>query len=1040
MPTNYKIIAEENIKKYGTDINRYGPVLLAKLYSDRTHFVYELLQNAEDAKATWVNFHLFKDRLEFRHNGRIFNSDDVRGICGLVESTKKEDLTQIGKFGIGFKSVYAYTNTPIIYSGEESFFIENYVLPCSTEESVKIKSNETLFIFPFNHGEVNAEESFNEISKRLRELGSRTLLFLNNIAKIQWEVECEISGTYKREVTNKEEHLKRICVLSEAKNQNQEYKEDWLIFERLIKKDNKTLKLEIAFKIDRNTKNSEKEAKELIVPVSDSCLAVFFPTEKETHLKFLIQGPYRTTPARDNIPKEVPWNKGLINETASLVADSLLKIKKLELLTTDFLEVLPVNKQDFPEDHMFRPLYEAVLDKVKSEEKLLPASDGSYISSKQAFLARGRDLIDLLGTEQLSLLFRKQNCQWLDSKITENSPLWNYFRDELKIEVIKPETIASKLDERFLRSQTDDWMIKFYTFLLEHSDLWNKPSSVLRGKKFIRLEDGTHVTPINENGDPNAYLPSDLPSNFKTIKQKIVNDENAKKFLRELGLTKPDELCDVLENIFPKYSESEISVSKEKNIQDIKKICKLLTDYRSKDPSDSIAKIKTLLRKIGLEDAFDRIGGNKEPEKLINPLIQIILERIPFLSSFNNITKELKYKKPTEIYLSKTYNDNNGSLESFFEGNPDIWFLDACYINVSEIKTIIQIFKISERPKIIKENFQISRRYTRGFSTDYKMEGLQYFLENNIRRTETSLYLWNLLIHAQKDSSYRIEWKGDLEYANDEKFMGKHVGKEPKVSTIYTLLTNNTWLPNKDGKFLKPSEIQLTDLPDDFDNKSDEARNLSKTLGFMEDFEQEYLSKLSEEARRKFELAKRIPLEKLEKMATEESEQKQFPEQPVPNEDHRKAKAHENYKNSPNKEYEKRNRSVRISQEQTDKRTFLREWYQDEEGKVICQICKAPSSFKNRQDKYYFEAVEIIVDEKEYDANALALCPLCAAKYQNGDRTKDEKIKESLRELYSKRKEVQKLAVEIELCGEKKQIQFVVKHLIDLLPIYEKSD
>jgi len=106
---------------------------------------------------------------------------------------------------------------------------------------------------------------------------------------------------------------------------------------------------------------------------------------------------------------------------------------------------------------------------------------------------------------------------------------------------------------------------------------------------------------------------------------------------------------------------------------------------------------------------------------------------------------------------------------------------------------------------------------------------------------------------------------------------------------------------------------------------------------------------------------------------------------------------------------------------------------------VICQICKASSSFKNRQDEYYFEAVEIVVDEKEYDANALALCPMCAAKYLNGERTKDEMIKERLRELYLKRKEIQQLTVEIELCGEKKQIQFVGKHLVDLLPIFEKT-
>lgn len=38
-------------------------------YSDQAHFIYELLQNADDAKATSARFELFKDKLIFAHNG-----------------------------------------------------------------------------------------------------------------------------------------------------------------------------------------------------------------------------------------------------------------------------------------------------------------------------------------------------------------------------------------------------------------------------------------------------------------------------------------------------------------------------------------------------------------------------------------------------------------------------------------------------------------------------------------------------------------------------------------------------------------------------------------------------------------------------------------------------------------------------------------------------------------------------------------------------------------------------------------------------------
>ena len=42
-----------------------------KKYSDSAHFVYELLQNADDTKATWVDFRLEEDGLWFKHNGSV---------------------------------------------------------------------------------------------------------------------------------------------------------------------------------------------------------------------------------------------------------------------------------------------------------------------------------------------------------------------------------------------------------------------------------------------------------------------------------------------------------------------------------------------------------------------------------------------------------------------------------------------------------------------------------------------------------------------------------------------------------------------------------------------------------------------------------------------------------------------------------------------------------------------------------------------------------------------------------------------------------
>src|SRR5712692_4985241 len=151
MPSDYDRIRADNILEYGQGTRHLS--FLGRLYTDRTHFVFELLQNAEDAGASRILFRLFNDRLAVTHDGRPFNELDVRGVCGVGEGTKAEDLTQIGKFGIGFKSVYAYTSTPEVHSGSASFSIRDYVLP----QDIPRKGtgvDTTLFVIPFNHHRV----------------------------------------------------------------------------------------------------------------------------------------------------------------------------------------------------------------------------------------------------------------------------------------------------------------------------------------------------------------------------------------------------------------------------------------------------------------------------------------------------------------------------------------------------------------------------------------------------------------------------------------------------------------------------------------------------------------------------------------------------------------------------------------------------------------------------------------------------------------------------------------------------------------------
>ena len=183
MPADYQKIREENIARYGWDTAVLD--LLGQLYSERTHFIFELIQNAEDAGATELAFELFEDRLVLRHDGRPFTEADVRGVCGVGQSGKSGDLTAIGQFGIGFKSVYAYTRTPRIHSGSEHFRIESFVRPVAEPEAAAGRAAETLFVFPFDHDTVPAAVATREIGAALGAVEPRILLFLRNIERLR---------------------------------------------------------------------------------------------------------------------------------------------------------------------------------------------------------------------------------------------------------------------------------------------------------------------------------------------------------------------------------------------------------------------------------------------------------------------------------------------------------------------------------------------------------------------------------------------------------------------------------------------------------------------------------------------------------------------------------------------------------------------------------------------------------------------------------------------------------------------------------------
>jgi len=775
VPTDYQKIRDENIARYGWDTAVLD--LLGQLYSERTHFLFELIQNAEDAGATELAFELFDDRLEVRHDGRPFTEADVRGVCGVGQSGKSGDLTQIGKFGIGFKSVYAYTRTPRIYSAGEHFRIENYVRPFQVPPLDEAATG-TLFVFPFDHDTVSAPVCAQEISAALNALAPGIVLFLTNIERLR------VTGTGVADAV-----IERSAVTGSGSgpvaprrvlvSKGRARRDEWLVWERRVEGlSDRPARVEIAFRVEAGQ----------IVASACSPLTVFFPTEKETFLGFLIQGPYRTTPARDNIPERDPSNAALVRATAALLTDVLRELRDDGLLTVEVLTTLPLEVARFQPGSMFRPLFDAVRAALGAEP-LIPiaggddGAGGGYGAAAELKLARGADTRELLDSEQLGALYGADRPVWFaDDSITENHApvLWRYLREEIGLAEVTPEGVVSRVSREFLQAQPDEWISRFYAFLFLHSALWRASRSAdeqpgpARTKPVIRLEDGSHVAPFDAQDRPAVYLPGPAASSLPTVRRAVADSAAARPFLDALDLAEPDVIAEVLQIILPRYRG---------------------LDLGELDLVQHDADLECVVR------ALDE-GGAGQRQELLGQLGET-----DFLIGENAATGEQRLMRPPRLY------QRTKDLEVFFDGNPDAWFAGDGYG-----PWLVQLRGMGVRPSVdvrartpnqhgyvmITVEFGRNERGIDGFDPDAQIDGLDFALSHpSHARSE---YVWNVLLAPNRRLVAGVVETSVLQSFSDS-------SRDTVMSAIGAAAEREAWLPGRDEAFRRPGELSLDDLP-----------------------------------------------------------------------------------------------------------------------------------------------------------------------------------------------------------------------------------
>ena len=791
-------------------------------YSDKAHFIYELLQNANDALASKSFFYLTKEGLFFKHNGtkHFWVSDpntefedqdnnrlgDINAITAVAQSNKKDNET-IGKFGVGFKAVYQYTDTPHIYDKNFRFKIEKYIVPVKLDKDLSCRQeNETVFYFPFNKAEMPAVKAYSDIVERLKSLVYPTL-FSNNLKEVSWKTEDDAGGIYLKNTIESKRIGDMVYEKIELK-QNVESKtqnERILLFSRSLN----TVSLSYAIGYFINETDTK------IIPKSIPAFC-YFPTKETTNLNFIIHAPFLLNDSREGIKQDQPerWNENLIMLLAQLAADSLPVLSQMNLIDDDFfINIIPYNKTDFYNydyyydyntPKFYAPFYDKIKEKLETTD-LLPSINGEYTNRKNAYWASAPTLSGLFSNEQLATLFNNESAKWVFPNLGytyiqgANKELASYISELVGINKITPQEILGKITHDFTINQKIEWLHELYDYLSE-----NKSYQEYVKTKPIFIDHNGNASPAYEYNSSSKknelvlFLPEDneeSADDLKTINKKLLENEKSREFILNFGIKLPDLKDRIYNHILPLY-KTDAGINTRPHF-------KLFLKYWKENgqPEDIIERIK---------DTAFILYKNKEDNV-----------------TYRGVAEHIYYPSP--------------ELEKYFESKPDTIFVDLDeYHQIIDpddkllLKDFLIKLGVNEIPRIldveirdpkVKENLNLhistNGYYDRNKTTNRIIDGCSEILDNIDK--EKSILLWDYLGKLQHyvSSNNNVNSLRDKLTGTHAYFFYYRQYYQSFESIDHTRLKKEKWLLTKDNKFVAPHEIAISDLAEEYEKNSD---------------------------------------------------------------------------------------------------------------------------------------------------------------------------------------------------------------------------
>lgn len=816
-------------------------------YTDQAHFIYELLQNADDVGATSADFRLSPDKLVFVHNGIHHFSitdpaheredkaagklGDMNAITSVGNSNKQK--ASIGKFGVGFKSVFQYTNTPYVYEVNFKFKMERFIVPIELETDFPgRKANETVFVFPFNHSERSDEEAYEDIADKLRSL-VYPILFLKTLRDISFEIGDTI-GLYGKSITASRQFDDIIAqsIHLDKNEGNDIVGEDLWLFTR---KDNNDFSYSVGFFINAENK---------LIPIRMPAFC-FFPTKEVTNLDFIIHAPFLLNDSREGIKAGVVHNKGLVKLLAKLAADALSCLQKigeekgLRIIDDAILNIVPINESAFASltdksRVSFLPFFTEL--QTALADGLLPTKTG-YTSKDHAYWSDTLEINNLLSDEQLSLLLDDEGAAWVFRSYGRNTTGHNSreglqeYIDFLTTDWINDSDIYSHVSRDFIADQPEEWLHTFYEWIGNVS----KRFSNLNSKPIFLDDNGNPAAAYDRKGERTLFLPSIAVMNCPTVKRSLLDNEKTADFIKNIAKLVEPSLKDYIYNtIIPQYASNEAIDTDPHFMIFFNYYC----ECKHEDAAAFISKIKPLefltYYNMGDEQAYRGCASN-----LYYPS--------DYLRAYFETKPEAKFIALSEY--EKLLGEDESKIVALHA------FLSELGIkkNVSTVETEISWSEAYELP--YKWHHSTGGQSWRETHPEGCQEILTCILNNG--RVDKSILLWDtLLALAARMYSLSLAFSGTHDYYF---YSWK---PETYTTTITKQIKTAKWLVNKNGLFVSPKELSLDILDARYNTSSDAAKKVLDFLGIddpqQEDDESDEDDNLTDEQKEDIALAQKI--------------------------------------------------------------------------------------------------------------------------------------------------------------------------------------